>query len=227
MQPVTEGYAFLASADEPFCYRHRGHSPWEFIYLTFTGSVGVSFFQRWREENGSIIKIQDPGKLILKTRQLQEDLKGMDVKDFRSNSRKAYEFLLLIDASIAKTEMVQSVRKQTEEMVKRNLTNISVDKLAALWGYEPHYFITWLRLNTGVTPGKLIREIQLESAAEYLIHSVRNITTIAEQCGFDDPGLFSRSFRKQFGCPPREYRKRKRAPILGEPVFLTDKEEEL
>jgi AraC-like DNA-binding protein len=109
-------------------------------------------------------------------------------------------------------------------MIRRHLATISVKKLAALWGYEPHYFITWLRKNTGTTPGKLIREIQLESAAEYLIHSTRKITTLAEQCGFEDPGLFSRTFRKRFGCSPRDYRRRERAPILGEPVFLTEEE---
>ncbi len=224
MHPVPAGCAFLASPEVPFCYRHRGNDPWEFIYLTFTGPAAVSLFRKWREENGSLIPLADPGKIIKRTKELQEDLNGRDVKDFRSNSRTAYELLLLIDASIARAKMDPSVRKQTEEMIKKSLTSASVDKLAALWGYEPHYFITWLRQNTGITPGKLIREVQLESAAEYLIHSARNIAAIAELCGFEDPGLFSRSFRKQYGCPPREFRKRKRAPILGEPVFLTKEE---
>lgn len=220
-QPVPEGHAFLASPSSPFLYEYKGNAPWEFVYLTFTGTVAVLFFSRWRQENGSLLSLKNPSRLILRLKKLQEDLNGSEKRDYRSNSGTAYELLLLIDASIGQSEITTSVRRQTEEMIRQRLATVSVEDLARRWGYEPHYFITWLKQSSGITPGKLIRETQLEAASEYLIHSSRNITAIAEQCGFKDPGLFSRSFRKQYGMPPREYRKERRAPILSEPVFLS------
>jgi len=38
-----------------------------------------------------------------------------------------------------------------------------------------------------------------------------SIASIAWLCGFEDPSAFSRSFRRRFGCQPRDIRRQARA----------------
>jgi len=219
MRPVPAGSAFLASPDIPFLYRYMDGPPWEFMYLTFTGPAARMMFSRWRNELGSLVRLNRPEPLISRLRELHRLLKGGALTDPRTTSGTAYDLLLQIDSALREEESAPSVRQQTEALIRRNLQKITVERLAAHWGYEPHYFITWFRRTAGITPGRLIRDIRLEAAGEYLIHSPRSISDIAGLAGFEDPLYFSRSFRKKNGRSPREFRREFRAPILGEPVL--------
>jgi hypothetical protein len=46
-----------------------------------------------------------------------------------------------------------------------------------------------------------------QQACLLLIETSASISEIAKACGFDDEFYFSRCFRRQFGSPPRTYRK--------------------
>ena len=59
----------------------------------------------------------------------------------------------------------------------------------------------------GVTITEGIRHERLKKAREYLLHSDANISEIALECGFADQAHFSRSFKKQAGLTPGQYRK--------------------
>jgi AraC-like DNA-binding protein len=58
---------------------------------------------------------------------------------------------------------------------------------------------------TGKTPGKLIREIRLENAARLLRNNHDSITSIALECGFQNPSYFASCFRKKYGQTPRRF----------------------
>ena len=55
-----------------------------------------------------------------------------------------------------------------------------------------------------------VREVRLLRSREMLADPAcqRSIGEIAQLCGFDDPSAFSRGFRRRFGCPPGEVRRR-------------------
>jgi len=56
---------------------------------------------------------------------------------------------------------------------------------------------------------QLIRSIRLQRAADLLKQNAGNVAEIAYQVGFSDQAHFARSFKKQFGCAPSEYKKTK------------------
>ena len=56
-------------------------------------------------------------------------------------------------------------------------------------------------------PGKLIRSMRLQRAADLLKQNAGNIAEICYQVGFSDQANFTRSFKKQFGVSPSQYRK--------------------
>lgn len=56
-----------------------------------------------------------------------------------------------------------------------------------------------------------IRDARLDRARTYLSHPAQareSVATIMIRCGFTDPSLFSRSFRRRFGMAPRDVRPR-------------------
>ena len=55
--------------------------------------------------------------------------------------------------------------------------------------------------------GQLIRSLRLQRAADLLKKNTGSIAEICYQVGFNDQAYFSRSFKKQFGCSPSEYKK--------------------
>ncbi|MCB0300825.1 MAG: helix-turn-helix transcriptional regulator, partial [Calditrichaeota bacterium] len=50
-----------------------------------------------------------------------------------------------------------------------------------------------------------IRSQRLQRAAELLLQNAGNVAEIAYRVGFSDQAHFTRSFKKQFGCPPTKY----------------------
>ncbi len=59
------------------------------------------------------------------------------------------------------------------------------------------------------TPMTFLTEYRLKKAAELLQDTDMNVTEIAYETGFSGASYFSESFRKSFGCSPREYRAEK------------------
>lgn len=55
-------------------------------------------------------------------------------------------------------------------------------------------------------PGQLIRSLRLQRAADLLIKKAGTVAEICYKVGFNDQSYFSRSFKKQFGVSPSEYR---------------------
>ncbi len=55
---------------------------------------------------------------------------------------------------------------------------------------------------------QLIRSMRLQRAADLLKQNAGTVTEIAYQVGFSDQAHFARSFKKQFGCAPSEFRKK-------------------
>ena len=55
---------------------------------------------------------------------------------------------------------------------------------------------------------QLIRSMRLQRAADLLKQNAGNVAEIAYQVGFSDHAHFARSFKKQFGCAPSEFRRK-------------------
>lgn len=60
---------------------------------------------------------------------------------------------------------------------------------------------------TGQSPVRFIQKIRLRKAKTLLQTTELNVSEIAYELGFTDPGYFSRAFGKEFGMPPSTFRK--------------------
>ena len=64
----------------------------------------------------------------------------------------------------------------------------------------------FIRSGCGYTPGALIQELRLNRAQELLRNTRLPIAGIAEKCGFNDPYVFSKAFKRKMKVSPLRYR---------------------
>ena len=83
---------------------------------------------------------------------------------------------------------------------------ISVEKLASLENYNPTYFNSWFKKQTGYTPSRYLNLYRIEKAKELLLYSTFSVHEIALQVGYGSHAAFSRKFKEETGCTPVEYR---------------------
>ncbi|MBX3242655.1 MAG: helix-turn-helix domain-containing protein [Chitinophagaceae bacterium] len=98
--------------------------------------------------------------------------------------------------------------KKVREAVEQNLTdvNFTVEKLCRLVFMSHSQLHRKLEALTGCSPNKFIRMIRLKKARELLQNSSNSIAAVALDCGYSDPGYFSRVFRQEYGVTPQEWR---------------------
>lgn len=60
----------------------------------------------------------------------------------------------------------------------------------------------------GTTPIQYVRQYRIEKAAELLTSTQLKMGEVGAECGFSDGSYFTKSFREQKNCTPREYRQR-------------------
>ena len=102
---------------------------------------------------------------------------------------------------------VHHVLAAQEWAQRRRGENVSVAAWAAACGLNVDYFSRLFKMHTGMPPKAWLIEARLQRAARMLAYRDRTVEDIAEQCGFNCPFHFSRSFKRRFGLPPARYRR--------------------
>ncbi|MBD0404238.1 helix-turn-helix domain-containing protein [Flammeovirga sp. EKP202] len=102
-----------------------------------------------------------------------------------------------------------SFEDQVRRIVEKNITEVefSVPELAKEMNMSNIQFYRKIKTETGMPPVEFVRNIRFQRALELLKTSDLNISEIAYEVGFNDPQYFRRSFKKQFGQTPSQYRK--------------------
>ena len=105
-------------------------------------------------------------------------------------------------------ERILSIR---DEIDREFAEDISVSVLAQRHFISEDHLIHEFRRVTGYSPGQYILMNRLTFANELLTSTPFPIPVIAHKSGFGDVNHFIRSFKKQYGVPPGQYRKGKRS----------------
>lgn len=108
-------------------------------------------------------------------------------------------------------EQVRSERNRLVDHMVRCLTRDlqsppSLAELAASLHFSENYLIRIFREAMGITPHAYVNAVRIRKAK--LLLSTSNITAdrVAYECGFADYAHFYRTFRRDTGCSPKEYR---------------------
>jgi transcriptional regulator GlxA family with amidase domain len=80
-------------------------------------------------------------------------------------------------------------------------------------GVSPSHLDKLLKATTGKTFLQHVRYVRLTAVEKLLVATDDPIKVIALSCGFSQTACLDRTFRAAFGCPPGEWRRRRRQSL--------------
>ncbi len=93
--------------------------------------------------------------------------------------------------------------------IQENLdSDLSVPALAERIAMSERNFSRCFTFEVGMSPGKYVEKVRLESAKEHLENTHKNLDEISLRCGFSSSEILRRLFKRRHGIAPSEYRKR-------------------
>lgn len=91
--------------------------------------------------------------------------------------------------------------------IQQNLdSELSLADLAPIANFSPFHFHRIFQGLVGESVKQHVRRLRLERAARHLKLTRRSIVSIALEAGYEAHESFTRAFRANFGCAPREFR---------------------
>lgn len=85
--------------------------------------------------------------------------------------------------------------------------------IAAQVNLSPEHFHRRYRALYRTTPFEYIQRRRMAQAHRLLTEGALTVKEVAAACGYDDPYYFSRMFRRQYACSPRDVRLGKAQPV--------------
>ena len=110
-------------------------------------------------------------------------------------------------SEITITTVDEQLLQQALETVSNNMKNpdFNVDQLASELGMHRTGLNRKLQAITGQTPLVFIRTLRLRRAHQILTADpAKLVSQVAYEVGFNNPKIFSRYFKEEYGCYPSE-----------------------
>lgn len=104
---------------------------------------------------------------------------------------------------------VSLVEKAKEYIKGRYFKDISLDDVSREINISPYYFSKLFKEETGENFIEYVTAIRMEKAKELLSRTDMSVKEICCEVGYADPNYFSRSFKKNVGVTPTEYKEGK------------------
>lgn len=98
------------------------------------------------------------------------------------------------------------LQRVRDRLYEEYVTVPSLRRIAADAGVHPTYLATSFRQHFGVTVGDFVRSRRVHQARELLSNSDKTLSDVALLLGFSDQSHFCRTFKKQTGLSPLQYR---------------------
>jgi transcriptional regulator GlxA family with amidase domain len=112
-------------------------------------------------------------------------------------------------SSLTREPSKHSAIRDLQSWIMQNLEkDLRVDTLAERMAMSSRNFARLFLSETSMTPAKYVQMIRIEAARSSLELTEFPINTIADSSGFKDSENMRRSFIRQLGVNPKEYRKR-------------------
>lgn len=100
------------------------------------------------------------------------------------------------------------IRHLRDHIVGEELHYSSLQELAAEHGISVSFLQKSFKQVYGLPVYQYLKTYRLEKAAAALLNTGRSVTKIGLDAGYTNPAKFSEAFRKHYGLPPSEYRRR-------------------
>ena len=108
-----------------------------------------------------------------------------------------------VDENALPARMVEALDKYIRDNAGDDISNTEI---GAIFGYHPFYISKVLKDRKGTTLRQYIIAYRLKLAKKLLSESAKSVNEVAEECGFNDPSYFTKTFKNVVGMTPKDYR---------------------
>lgn len=120
-------------------------------------------------------------------------------------------FYLLIrnDDTCLAVDSRNKVIEQAVAYIRENFSSdVTLSSMAEMFSVSPEHFSRMFKKETGLGFSKYLNSLRLQHAEQLLRSAhVKNITKVAEICGFEDSNYFSKKFKEVYGISPKKVQK--------------------
>lgn len=210
---LEAGDGFLIEPGTLTYYQADKEDPWSYIWIGFEGSyAGVLLRHLGLCEGHLTFHCEQKEELLgIVTEMIREN--GFSVsRKFLLESFLYRFFSILLENSSAAGRPAEDhtniyVRSAAEYIRNHYFEPIRVQDIADYLGINRSYLYTLFTEQLGTPPQTYLTNYRLSRGAELLSGTAYSIESIALSCGYPDPQLFSRLFKKHYGRTPTAYRK--------------------
>lgn len=102
----------------------------------------------------------------------------------------------------------QCIIKEAVEYIHNNYHDscLTLKDVSSQKNISYHYLSHLFKKELKVTFSSYVTKVRLDMAANLLKNKSLSVSQIAYQCGFEDPGYFSKTFKRRMGASPADYR---------------------
>jgi two-component system response regulator YesN len=121
-------------------------------------------------------------------------------------SRELYDIFEMILDERQKAD-AKPMRLAKRYIHENYASQITLNKIAEITGFNPTYFSTLFKQETGKNYLEYLSEVRIGKACDYLKDTNKTVAAICEEVGYSDLKHFSKNFKKYTGLSPNEYRR--------------------
>lgn len=207
---LKKGQAFLIYPDAITYYEADEKDPWEYMWIGFNGDmVGAYLEQAYLNEEHLIFDFNlEPVKEILSR---MNKLTG--VGDHKAFMRLGLLYQLIGELaghqrqSIDVTMSQQGYVREAINYIRMNYSrSITVLEIANHLNINRSYFYSLFKSELEQSPKEYLTHYRMTKASELMETQDLTVSQIARSVGYDDPLLFSKTFKKEYGVSPKYYR---------------------
>ncbi|KOX15776.1 GlxA family transcriptional regulator [Nocardiopsis sp. NRRL B-16309] len=115
------------------------------------------------------------------------------------------QFSTHLAAQAAQRPAVREVQHWIAQHPGRDLR---VEVLARRAAMSPRQFARVFAAQVGVSPGRYVERVRLETARRVLVEGAAPVSAVARRCGYGTAEAMRRAFVRALGCSPAQYRER-------------------
>lgn len=210
---LEKGDVFYIPDDETAYYIASQTEPWAYSWCSFLGrrSKGFQYQFMTAASEKYVLRSLDTGQyadIIKKAAILTET----NVSNYFFTNSVLLEIFSLLTRHIGDNIAVPRVPTMAER-IKYHIDlkyteKLQIQELADQLGIHPNYLSQIFHDSFGISPKQYLMGLKMSKAVNLLTTTEMPISSISISLGFEDQLAFSKSFKKYYGCPPTEYRKK-------------------
>lgn len=211
---LCKDQGFLMEPNIMSSYEADAEDPWTYLWIAFDGTSAKALLQMMGLTHNSLTYTANCGAKLMKVinNMLKNEDRGLEQELFLQ--AQMFQFFSILSHDLTTDTNIFQQNKQNyyvraaEEYIRKHYAeDISVQDISDCVGISRSYLTTLFQNILQTSPSDYLTDFRLTRAHEQLGITDLPISKIAEVCGYQNPLVFTRAFKKKIGLTPSQYRK--------------------